>query len=117
MVLPFKVKPMLMYAAVALWLKVGLAIVRTDLCCLRITGYVCTAPMTTQEVLPGLLALHLLAEAGSSACRFSGVGVWLGRGSDLGCAWIHTRLTELDRVFQRGQDKTKPKTILGTLSR
>jgi hypothetical protein len=56
-------KTMLMYAAVALWQKVGFAIVRTDLHSLCITGYISMAPTTIQEVLPGLQALNLLAQA------------------------------------------------------
>jgi hypothetical protein len=77
------------------------------LACVSITGSVGTALAADQEVFLGLPRLQLAAEAETraSACRLCG----RGRGPDIGHAWIHTQLMELDLVF----DKMKPRTALG----
>jgi hypothetical protein len=64
-------------------------------------GSVSRAHMT---VLEFVLGRHLLveAEARASSCRLSGMGLWLGRGLDVGHAQVCIQLMELDPIFSNG---------------
>jgi hypothetical protein len=77
-----------------------------------ITGSVSMAPTAAFEVLLGLLHLRMVvdSEGRAFACRL--VGIWV-------CGWVeHAQifawLSEVDPLFQVGQDKMMPVITLGT---
>lgn len=75
-----------------------------------------TAPRSALGVLLCLLPLHLVVEveARALACWLSGVGMWLGRGSDIRYAQICAWQVQLDPVCEMDQDKMKSRIVLGT---